>query len=454
MVVLQEDPPARMSLFRRGDDSDSEDEGDAVNGGAERATAATDNGTPLSNAGSDSDGEGDLGMLGDMLKLEEGAAAGESSSGAQPGDSSTNTTVTVRSFPLPKHMPSSTIMPKKLLAEVLMSAGNTNAERAAAKGKAKDLHAICEYREISGGSRAHRVHLEISWVKGKVESRGKGGSSGTSRQGTRNTTPARTPPPPALWPDQDQSLVTFTRKKKLLNGGAAGPTSGEASSTAAEEKDAAGPAVPSNAAAPPSSSTIPSPASQAPTRSANVAHYLEYKMFTLGCPSAAEAENYASTIALHQLTTGTNHCASKELGLVAEPADGAPSESADRPQSLPARYPAINAKNLPLVYRDLWDELEAVRIEREDEDKRRFWAQLESLANGESSQPESQDSIGAIESNGKAERAGDDAQESGRPHVAGRRSNVEFIPAIQEQWDRRIASPQFQKMQVRRVSGQ
>lgn len=78
-----------------------------------------------------------------------------------------------------------------------------------------------------------------------------------------------------------------------------------------------------------------------------------WKMEDIACESVEEAENYVSTLALHDLV-------------------------------LAGDLPSINWRSMPPAYRDLWDELEQAHSEKEAVTKRELWKRIKALVDRKS----------------------------------------------------------------------
>ena len=121
-------------------------------------------------------------------------------------------------------------------------------------------------------------------------------------------------------------------------------------------------------------STLPSLPPPAPPLLDDYSYMIQ--MESVGCPSTTEAENYVALIALHEFTTSTNHslmATTKSANL------GISSLTSPTSVALRMEYPPVNARNLPVPYRDLWDELEAIRKLQEDEESRELWKGLDEV---------------------------------------------------------------------------
>lgn len=85
-----------------------------------------------------------------------------------------------------------------------------------------------------------------------------------------------------------------------------------------------------------------------------------WSMDDVACPTAPQAEQYIATIALHSLTYPLT--------------DGFISSSPTSTSN------STSFRLLPASYRDLWDELEAARKQRDNERNRAIWGQLLNIA--------------------------------------------------------------------------
>lgn len=400
-------------MFRRGDDSDSDDDEANIIFAKEGSRPRP---KPKAPSYSGSDDEGD--MFGNLLDIPEGADA--SSSTAE----NDNRSIRLREFPLPKHLPSAFTLPKKLLSDTLNSTTRTKASAVAGAlaplpgADREDMKGVSgrmillkvEYVNVGGMSRAKRMRLNMEWAPegssslaaGKKAGSGGGkrekkGDKGSSAAGSGASTPARLA--------ATDGLADGLAKLGLEKNGHSTGTS------------------------------TPAPAPTPPQNPDDFTYSI--LMDTVGCSSQVEAENFLSLIALHEFTTGTPHSllsktkmASLGIALPKPPAPAPATEGsstaapkgedftslptpnssttnpsatpitppASAPPTAPAlepllplddlpthlpfwlpEYPPINPRNLPLPYRDVWDELEGIRKEWEDFQSRRVWRRLEGL---------------------------------------------------------------------------
>lgn len=344
-----------LKMFRRGDqDSDSsDDDADQPNVTADPTTATSPSLDQGSEDGDNSEDGGDL--FGNMLDL-------PASDNAEDVTETTSTIVTSREFPLPKHLPSAFALPKKLLSDLILSRkammpSRPNPSGETSEPEPKMVVTTFEYKEISRGSRLKRCRLDIVYTpEGRSISKGNrhvaavprdngSGVSGTPASVSGNATPAST----AANSGQLSNLQTAVEGISLSTPGEGIPRDdGNSSSTPA-------PPLP-------------------PTVLDDYTYMIQ--MESVGCPTITEAENYIALIALHELTTSTNHSTmsttkSANLGI----------SSMTSPTSVALRmeYPPINARNLPAPYRDMWEELEAIRRIQEDEESRELWKGLDEV---------------------------------------------------------------------------
>lgn len=339
-------------MFRRGDqDTDSSDSEPE----AEPVAAAS-----LSEKGEDEQAsEDEGGLFGNMLEL----PAGESREAADSNESSR--VVTAREFPLPKHLPSAFALPKKLLSDLIVSRKAMAPSRSAADSEPKLVVTTLEYKEISRGSRLARCRLDIVFTP---ENR-------SINKGNKHVSAVRR---------NVQDLGSSAVGTPLSNSGLTTPSCADASS---EQLSTLGAAVEGidlsksqNEATAmtvtPDSSNLATPSLPPPPTFLDDFTYM-IQMESVGCPTTTEAENYVALIALHELTTSTHHSMmtttkSALLGL----------SSMTSPSSIALRmeYPPINARHLPVPYRDMWDELEVIRKLQEDEDSRGLWKGLDGVS--------------------------------------------------------------------------
>lgn len=346
-------------MFRRGDqDSDSsDDEADQAKATAECTTSTP---LPLDQGFDNEDGSEDGGdLFGNMLNLPAADDTDES------GVNSTSTFVTSREFPLPKHLPSAFALPKKLLSDLILSRKATAPSKPIPSGESSDpeprmVVTTYEFKEIGQGSRLKRSRLDIVFTpEGRSINKGNrhvsavprengSGASGTPVSTSGKATPASATATAGQLADLQTSVEGISLSAQSGEDGKAGEDGQQSKA----------------AAAPP----------PLPIFLDDYTYMIQ--MESVGCPTTTEAENYVALIALHELTTSTNHSTmattkSAKLGI----------SSMTSPTSVALRmeYPPINARNLPVPYRDLWDELEVIRRTQEDEDSRELWKGLDEV---------------------------------------------------------------------------
>ncbi|BEJ01119.1 hypothetical protein CcaverHIS631_0509760 [Cutaneotrichosporon cavernicola] len=136
-----------------------------------------------------------------------------------------------------------------------------------------------------------------------------------------------------------------------------------------------------------------------------------WRMEDIACESVEEAENYVSTLALHDLVV------SGDL--------------------LP-----FNWRSMPPAYRDLWDELEQTHTGRELAAKREIWKKMKALVDKKTS-----GKIGAVGITTSKRTYISTSAVATRP---SRPANQVYIDNLQKMYENRIAAPAYQKMrQVR-----
>jgi len=253
-------------MFRKGDESDSDSDAERKPRIVERDVGSTESQETSQvasedNSGSDEEG----GLFGNMMDLPDPNAPADAT------ESSETSHLKIRDLAVPKHLPSAFVLPKKLLSEMLYANTKT---KAASAGTTKDpvLRAIppklsivkLDYTDISKGSRAKRVKLEVEW------SPEIGAGKGPKPSGSKNSrSGSSTPKKPA--------------------GGRAEPMEGMS-------------ALSLNNAIPGSDKTVPPP--PAPVKPS---YKYSLEMTTTACATLVEAENYISLVLLHELTTSTPH---------------------------------------------------------------------------------------------------------------------------------------------------
>ncbi|OCF41878.1 DEAH box polypeptide 36 [Kwoniella heveanensis CBS 569] len=134
-----------------------------------------------------------------------------------------------------------------------------------------------------------------------------------------------------------------------------------------------------------------------------------WRMDGIACDDMAEAENYVSTLALSEL-------------------------SAD------ATMTGINWRTMPSAYRELWEELDLERKEKEDADKREVWAKLKELY--EKKATDARIDLKSESANGKATGIG----ESTALRHGDRNEEIRFSQKLQDDFDMRRNSERYQTM--------
>lgn len=472
-----------MSLFRKGDESDSGSDVENETRIRSKVTSKQDASSSdpdvkadeQEDAGSDEEG----GLFGNMMDLPDPNA------GPSPEDEAETSTIKIRDLAVPKHLPSAFVLPKKLLSEMLYANTKTKAASAsqtkdpALKGIPTKLSVVnLNYTDLSRGSRAKRVRLDVEWspdisaMKNNVK-----GAGHKKALKSGSTTPASRPDTP------DLRLSEGLNKLSL------------ASSTE--------PGVPATSIASP-----PSPPVK-PT------YKYSMEMTSTGCATLVEAENYISLVLLHELTTSTPHSLmleTKSAGLGIElpkppkppapavvktdkpgeekkevpaavdtksketPLSGTDSEVDTKPlPSDPAKlieepkpeplspleasvplwlpeYPPINSKYLPLPYRDVWDELEKIRTNWEDMANRQVWRKLDALIDPSGKKDSAEETVPVEESGKATEPAASNAKPRGKKErTNGQARSMEPDQRILDSWQLRANSQAYKKMMVSRA---
>lgn len=437
-----------LKMFRRGDqDTDSSDD-DIV-----QAKATVEPMTPTSlstEPGPDNDNDSEDGgdLFGNMLDL---PVVNEGEDGQV---NTASTVVALRDFPLPKHLSSAFALPKKLLSDLVLSRKATAPGKPVHSGDLSEpeqrmVVTTFEFKEIGRGSRLKRCRLDIvftpegtSIAKGTryvsaIPRENGTGPSGSSTSASGNVTPATTG-------------ETSDQLNKLQTGVAGISLSTQLGGNSLEAGDGK----------PKGTATSPPP----PPVLDDYSYMIS--MESVGCPTTIEAENYVALIALHELTTSTKHslmASTKSAKL------GISSLTSSTSVALRMEYPPINARNLPVPYRDMWDELEAIRRIQEDEESRELWKGLDEVLKIQSTvdsarEGKSEKSAVSLFPVGKRCRSRDHeivprqygnkettAPTKGamkRKHEAGQSREMKFDQRIQEKWQRRYQSPGYQKMRV------
>jgi hypothetical protein len=105
---------------------------------------------------------------------------------------------------------------------------------------------------------------------------------------------------------------------------------------------------------------------------------------------------------------------------------------------------------LPLVYRDLWDELEVVRLQREHESSRKVWSTLEDIVNKQAA-GSAESGVASGQRTPLVDRS--DAVEKSRTAGGGdfdRLQAPKISQRIKDDWDKRSRSRAYQDMLVSR----
>jgi hypothetical protein len=473
-----------MSLFRKGDESDSgsdvENETRIRSGVASNQDASSSNpdvkADDQEDAGSDEEG----GLFGNMMDLP------DPNGGPSPEDEAESLTIRIRDLSVPKHLPSAFVLPKKLLSEMLYANTKTKAASAsqtkdpALKGIPTKLSVVnLNYTDLSKGSRAKRVKLDVEWSPdvGAMKNNVKGaGNKKASKSGS--TTPASRPDTPDLRLSEGLSKLSLSSSTE--------------------------PVVPATSIAPP------------PAPPAKPTYKYSMEMTSTGCATLVEAENYISLVLLHELTTSTPHSLmleTKSAGLgielpkppkppapivvktdkpgeekkevlpavdpkpketpasdtdskvASESLSSGPVKPIEEPKPEPLspleasvplwlpEYPPINSKYLPLPYRDVWDELEKIRTNWEDMANRQVWRKLDGLINPSGKKDSAEESV-PVEESGKAAEpvAGSQAKPRGKKErTNGQARSIEPDQRILDSWQVRANSQAYKKMMVSRA---
>lgn len=359
-------------MFRRGDeDVDSSDsESEAVQPNLQDSTKPIDKISDDEAASDDEEG----GLFGNMLDI----SPDQDKENGEPSE--TSRIVTSREFPLPKHLPSAFALPKKLLSDLIVSRKAMAATRPAPsqveetnatssiRTEQKFVVTTLEYKEISRGSRLKRYRLDIVLTpEGKSISKGNKHVSAVARKTVSGMASATlTASDGASGTATPASVVSVSESTEQFPSMETALKDTKLDSTAVENQNCKA----QTAVSPASSSENP----PEPVFLDDSTYMIQ--MEDVGCPTASEAENYLALVALHEFTTGTHHSlmtSTKSIGL------GLSSMTAPSCIALRMEYPPINARHLPLPYRDLWDELERTRKLQEDEDSRSLWKGLDEI---------------------------------------------------------------------------
>jgi ATP-dependent RNA helicase DHX29 len=132
------------------------------------------------------------------------------------------------------------------------------------------------------------------------------------------------------------------------------------------------------------------------------------KMEDIACDDMAQAENYVSTLVLHDL-------------------------------QMRGDIPQVTWRTFPPAYRDLWEELDVQWKEKEDGKRREIWRKLRGMYDKKA--------VATSEANGMtvATSATSDAIANGSA-----KAKVDYIERLQHDFHRRIATPAYQKMRPQR----
>jgi hypothetical protein len=472
-----------MSLFRKGDESDSgsdvENETRIRSGVASKQDASPTSPDAKADEQEDAGSDEEGGLFGNMMDLPDPNA------GPSPEDEAETSTIKIRDLAVPKHLPSAFVLPKKLLSEMLYANTKTKAASAsqtkdpALKGIPTKLSVVnLNYTDLSKGSRAKRVRLDVEWspdisaMKNNVKGAGnkKALKSGSS-------TPASRPDTPDLRLSEGLSKLSLSS-----------PTE---------------PGVPATSIASP------------PPPPAKPTYKYSMEMTSTGCATLVEAENYISLVLLHELTTLTPHSLmleTKSAGLGIElpkppkppapvvvktdkpaeekqevpaavdpkskessasateskaefkPLPSDPAEPIEEPKPEPLspleasvplwlpEYPPINSKYLPLPYRDVWDELEKIRTNWEDMANRQVWRKLDGLINPSGKKDSAEEPVPVEESGKASEPAASNAKPRGKKErTNGQARSMEPDQRILDSWQLRANSQAYKKMMVSRA---
>lgn len=132
------------------------------------------------------------------------------------------------------------------------------------------------------------------------------------------------------------------------------------------------------------------------------------RMDDIACDSMAEAENYVSTLVLHDLQM-----------------------SGDLPQ--------VTWMTFPPAYRDLWQELDEEWKKKEDGKRREVWRKLKEIYEKKA--------IAAPAANRQSAAAPATAEPAGNGQV---KAKVDHVKRLQQDYERRIRTPAYQKMRPQR----
>jgi hypothetical protein len=431
-------------MFRKGDHSDSDSDVEQEDKQVHpNVTTSLDEESTNQDDSASEDGEG--GLFGNLMDIPD-----------QPVEEEASVTYKTREFPIPKHLPSAFTLPKRLLSDFLYA--NTKTRALAVNGttgkkdeRYKDVPGKIavlriEYGDVSKASRAKRVKLEVEWspdfgVGGVKNNKGSKQTNGTRNSAANNGASNKSP----------NGLPEALEKLSLSS-----PTPAE---------------------------------SIKPTKKP---YTYSWVMETTACPSLAEAEHYISLVLLHELTTGTPHSQlfqtkSAALGIdwvkppkpivpalndEKKPEDikSSPSSSKDstpvqtsppkpaEPEPEPIspleaavplwlpEYPPIKAQYLPLPYRDLWEEMEAIRVDWTDMANRQVWRKLDGLLNKTGQEPLSDKTDGDVKEISTVPAEPKNKQKKGRTGNQSSNRNIEPDQRILDAWSARSNSQAYKAM--------
>jgi ATP-dependent RNA helicase DHX29 len=131
-------------------------------------------------------------------------------------------------------------------------------------------------------------------------------------------------------------------------------------------------------------------------------------MDDIACDSMAEAENYVSTMVLHDL-------------------------------QMSGSLPQVTWMSFPPAYRDLWEELDEKWKKKEDGKRREVWRKLREIYEKKA--------IAAPAANRQSAAAPATAEPAGNEQA---KAKVDYVERLQQDYDRRIRTPAYQKMRPQR----
>lgn len=139
-------------------------------------------------------------------------------------------------------------------------------------------------------------------------------------------------------------------------------------------------------------------------------HRRVWKMEDLACESVEEADNYVSTLALHELVVSGD-------------------------------LPSINWRSMPPAYRDLWDELELAHADKQSAAKREQWKRIKQLVDKKSQ------TTAVVAGSAASKRTPLSTPAIGTP---SRPATPAFVESLQQSYEKRAASHAYQKMRQAR----